>query len=516
MVFVATALLAACAAIYQFWFALQPLDHILSAGGIPDDTFLYLQIARRWALEGVPTFDGSTLTNGVEPLWGLILWPLARTWSGNIELLRATLCICATFNIATTFVLYYAANELANRNVALLACALWSCFLFSTASLSGMEMSLHGFIFTCALLAALRVRRTLSDAATGALGLLGLLLALNGLCRLDSGLISAGLALPFAVTLLRARRFAKLGALFSAPVGLASAYAWANQTYFGTPTPVSGQAKMFWAHEAVHRGLGEKARIVVFGIGRVFIDTFGSVLGGCHRGQGLKLLVVAILTFAAVVVVVGRRHTSRTVLLLVALVALHVLTLQFVLMQFATAYWYYQPHRVVAAVVLGHLALARVGPLKMPRVRLAAFGLAIAAALLTIRGTNNPGHVQSEQLGIWLETTPEIPREAALAGWNVGEVAYFAYPRPVVNLDGLVQSRVFLEQVLRPRAWRSYLREHGIRYLVDYNSDDATQTYDLRWDHERSFRGLVPWDRARIIHQMGPILVVDISGWLES
>lgn len=119
-------------------------------------------------------------------------------------------------------------------------------------------------------------------------------------------------------------------------------------------------------------------------------------------------------------------------------------------------------------------------------------------------------------MGRMIRLSEDIPDDARLAAWNAGIVGYFAAPKQVFNLDGLVQSNEFLPRVIEPHAWKEYLRRERIEYLVDTNYQDATQTYRQKWDRDKMFRGLVPFDQAKVVKQMGPLYVLDIRQWLET
>jgi len=75
----------------------------------------------------------------------------------------------------------------------------------------------------------------------------------------------------------------------------------------------------------------------------------------------------------------------------------------------------------------------------------------------------------------WISTN--LPEDAVLAAWNAGQLGYFS-GRTVINLDGLVNSvDYFRARRTGGFSMVEYLREHRVRYLVDYSFDRDVLPY---------------------------------------
>ena len=60
-----------------------------------------------------------------------------------------------------------------------------------------------------------------------------------------------------------------------------------------------------------------------------------------------------------------------------------------------------------------------------------------------------------------------IPETAVVGSWDAGFNAYWLRPRTTINLDGMVNSREYLQGVVRSQAYADYFRREGIGYLVN-------------------------------------------------
>ena len=67
---------------------------------VVDDTFLYLQIVRNVADRGMVSFDGIHSTTGFQPLWAILLVPLAVVIEDRVEFVRWVLLLSVFLNLA--------------------------------------------------------------------------------------------------------------------------------------------------------------------------------------------------------------------------------------------------------------------------------------------------------------------------------------------------------------------------------------------------------------------------------
>ncbi len=528
---VALGLLAA-GFLFQCLFAFGPVETLVRHATV-DDTFLYLQVARNWARHGVPTFDGETLTNGVQPLWGTLLGLLALVVRGSTGLIRATALLCALLNALSGLVLVRIGNLLGGRIAGMLAGGLWALLLFIPDSISGMEAPLHGLVFACLLLVTIVLaRRPTAAIGTGPVLLYGALLALNAFCRLDSAIVSALVGAPVLLRLARDRRFAAAALLAGVPAVAMLAYLGVNQVWFGSPMPISGLVKFFYVHEtpasAAEGSLGATVGVFL----RVVASCYHWVTGydpttptGVHLNfYRLTSRILGVMALAGLGLAIWKRRLPPALWAALLVLLAHAAMLAKLLERFAeNDLWYYQPLRIVFALVLA-FGLAQLAALVRRPVALAVLAAVGLAAFghsalwgLSLLGDADPGHlyVKRVRMARWIGTAPELDPRARIGSWNAGQLGFFSEPRPIVNLDGLVQNRSFLDEVLRTGDWRRYFTERNIRYLVDFNAEDSTQTHALAFDPQTSFRGIVPLDQAVIVKRIGSILVLDIRPWLE-
>jgi hypothetical protein len=528
----------AFAALAQLAWALLPIDVLVERVTL-DDTFLYLQVAWNHARTGVPSFDGVEPTNGFQILWEPILVSLAWLTGDREATLRGALLVGAVLNLlAGLAVRDLAGRFFARRLAADLALVSWSTWLLFPVSNDGMESALHAAVFAlaCAVTASALTPRSATAGsggaavpATGVALLLGALWALNALVRLDSGMISAFVALYVVALALRQRQIGAAAAFVAIPLIAIASMVVIQETAFGTATPVSGQAKLHWVWHATP-GDGAPIPTAVRGIASAIAGSLLRVVGAAGT-TSLALAAVAAVPVALGLLVAARarRWLAGYGLALLLGLGAHLALNNVLLQRFGSSYWYYQPLRVCLAAALGGGLAALFARLlaapSAPSRRIAtslAVALVVWVALAATNGVlyladRDPGGMNAQRLraALWL-ATDELPDDAVCASWNAGTLAWFGAPRRVVNLDGLVQTRAFLDDVLRPgdpETLRRYLHDAGITHVVDYDAEDFTQTYGVDWDHETRFRAIVPRDRCPTVARFGTIEVVDVRGW---
>ncbi|MGY1715152.1 hypothetical protein ACI78R_11890 [Geodermatophilus sp. SYSU D01106] len=220
---------------------LLPYDR--AVGLLDDDAWYYLGVARHVADGDGSTFSGLDPTNGYHPLWLLALVPVAAIAEGRGLLIGVTL-LSAAVAVALAVLLGSLAARLARPWTGVVAAlpllvtgAAGPAFLFS-----GMEtgLLLLGLVATAAVLVRGDALRAADPGARTA-WTLGGLAAVTCLARLDAVLTFLVLG---AVLVVRWRRHPRRVMAFAAPPAVALAtYLVVNEALFGTPTPVSGQAK---------------------------------------------------------------------------------------------------------------------------------------------------------------------------------------------------------------------------------------------------------------------------------
>lgn len=73
---------------------------------------------------------------------------------------------------------------------------------------------------------------------------------------------------------------------------------------------------------------------------------------------------------------------------------------------------------------------------------------------------------------IWM--ADNLPRDSICASWNAGQLGFYS-PQSVINLDGLINSVEFYENVLSgQQSLADYLLANDVRYIVDYQENELT------------------------------------------
>lgn len=436
-----------------------------------DDAYYYFEVARHLVAGQGSSFDGLLATNGYHPLWLLFLLPIFAAVSGQLPALIAVKVLCAALFAATVAILYLYARRL-GREIEL-ACALPVLVFCRDLWLSGMETALLlPLLFLAAGELAAGGAFVRRDARLGgaAAALAAALLArldlvfFVALASLAAFLLPA--ALPFAE---RLRRSLRLG--LPAAAGLA-AYMALNLLLFGTASPISGQAKSlggpFWNP-------------------RVFSDYAGArpVLGPLFEQLPVAALFLLLILPALLLgYLAGRRSADAAPLLrgttrLLGLVAAANLAQLLYYAVFSSWplwrwYYYYLPLALTLAIaLLAGLALAllpaRVRPLAalLPPLLALAIAAKLVSAFLFQQG-RYPAEDANYKIQAWAAATrlnQQLPPDAILAmGDRAGAFGYFL-DRPLVQVEGLVASKEFLEALEKGEV-HAMLARLGVDYVV--------------------------------------------------
>ena len=436
------------------------LDHVTF-----DDTFLYLQIARNIANSGMVSFDGIHYTTGFQPLWTILLVPLAVVIEDHVELVRWVLLLSVLLNLAAGLVIVRLAAMLGGRSSGLITACLWAGYMLkASTSMSGMESPLMALVFSGFLLSLFENRAVPVAVA-------GLFLA-----RTDA-LLFAPLASAFQArqALLRA---AALSLLLVAP------YLAFNLLTSGQLMPISGSVKMWWAGQDAYTLQDIASRLVA---------TAGSIGGRVFplsdRGMWTMLFAVVLAIPVAIETTRLGETARRFFLALFACSALHVVACVVLLGRVGGTRWYFVPEYVAICLFIG-VVLGRAKP------RLVAGGVAVLLLFQMVQShwyITEPRHsVYVARYGLAREIGRTLPSDAVIGAWNAGQLGYFA-PQAVVNLDGLANDARYFNFLRNGGDVRDYLKEEGVEYIADYNARDMSMPLlDHGWDPRESFRGLWP------------------------
>jgi hypothetical protein len=475
------ALLAGAGVVTAVWFAAVALIDEAPFALTFDDAYYYAAIARNLARGAGSTFDGINPTNGYHPLWMAVSVVPFRLGLDDLDAVRALLLVqVLAWGLALVLVGRLVAEVVGPvrppaRGAALAVIAATftlvglSPFVVKTF-VNGMETGVGVALLAAVLLVAVRH----PDPAAGPRGaavVLGVLLAAAFLARTDAAVLvaAAGLwTLPGAV---RARRPARLALVVGPAAVTAVGYLALNQRWFGSPWQVSGlikRAPVDARAVATMAALGAVAALLAVHGWRRSVRARPPRRADPRFPRAGRCAAATAWFGAAALVLVGYYQVLQTQQWL----------------------WYFAPV-VLWLVVLFVLAVADVAvaaqegdPARAPA-RVAAVGglvfvLPLLAGLVVQGRAFADPTVRSIQLanrdaGRWIDAN--LPPGAVLASWDAGVVGYFAH-RPVVNLDGVVNSHAWYE-ALRAGTDPAVLRCEGVGWVVNHGAGATGDDPDI-------------------------------------
>ena len=417
-----------------------------------DDFFYYLQIVHNLAEHGRSTFDGTTLTNGYHPLWLLVLTALYLSGGDH-----AVFFGVAVLTVAATVSTYQMTRVLFDRHSINPAigqfCAVWAALFALSMDRTGMEV-----ILTVPLLLAFVLfvdggayldspRRTVWA---------GFLAALVVLSRLDAAL----LMLLYFVALVIERGLPPLKRFPWICVGLIPVFVYgiSNVWFFGSLGPVSSSAKhlapgfAFSAKtlESVFYPLGLVG--VAFLIPAMLLIVAGIVHGLVHRRQ--PALLWAMLLFTPVYLTV---------------------------LSFSSDWglWIWYRYPFIVSAIAGLLLLREALPGWTWTQYVLTPAALILCALFCVGLRKTPQNAQVLNMAIELKDFAAGHPGIYGMGDSAGTPAVMM-GQPVVQLEGLVMDKRFLENIREERNLVDVLRAYGVRYYVSTNAvSSANGCFDL-------------------------------------
>ena len=421
-------------------------------GLLEDDYFYYAIIADRLVLDGRMTYDGTTLTNGVHPLWFAVITALRAICGrfGPAFYLGLTLIslasLIATYELGRRFARRLGAGEPLACAVAIIP-AVGSGMLLT----SGMECVVAVPLYLWLLVEIARPGPVTEWRAAK----LGLIASLAILARLDLvlavALLLAGFAL-FARPPLAAG--ARLLLAFCAGGLLLPLYLAANVLFFGSPIPVSALAKQ---------------QLVASGFNLTYVLR---VARGTAYGSTVALLLpLGLLAFALLLLRDGLRRPAASLAGGVALV----FPVLFYALNARTGWtffgWYAYPlaAALIAALVFAGERWGRWVP--RPAAALAAILVVALVPASAVRYyiqhgprwsiADNPLLAMSQELEAHVGEKDGRFAMGAIAGFVT-----YALDRPVFQLEGIVGDHALLESIEREAPLEDVLRAYRVDYLV--------------------------------------------------
>ncbi|GEM_PF-1123860 len=465
-----------------------------------DDTYYYLETAWNHKTAGFPTFDGFSRTNGFHFLWYLIVYLVALLVQSKYLLLRYAMGICAFCMAAPYLFFYLIGRKLRSIMLGLFLSIIWfAAHLAPQDILIGLENSLHLLVSTWILYEVICLFVAIRDDERVHLFRLTAALVVNAYCRVDSGLLSAVIfALSLTVIIRHCGSISafrrKYGNIFLLSMSFAvlagivqfGAYLYWNDTLI----PISGIIKV--SNVFPPTGLtfvSEVIRIFTFSLPKLPLPLLIQII-----------ICLAVLYFSLRRFRDGRRQCddpamSAFILLLVS----NLVYMVYLCVSPGTVrpYWYYSPVNVFWIFSLC-LLLTQINSRSMhPHLKRAVHAAtAIIITLMVASGVqryraaiidiadHHSMFAVRYRTALWIRDS--LPDGVILAAWNAGQLGFFS-EHSVINLDGLINSRHYYESILLGReSLYQYLRQHNVRYLVDYR-DATVDQFTRRLSVFRSF-----------------------------
>ncbi|PID38891.1 MAG: hypothetical protein CSA65_01455 [Proteobacteria bacterium] len=482
-----------------------PAAKIAAWNVVIDDGFYYLQVSRNIARGHGSTFDRVNPTNGYQPLWAAMLVPIFWVTDDPAAGLAATLVLATVLGAIAIILFYLSLLRRAGLVPALLTAALFCLNPYFLELLQGGLETPALFVCLGLLLYAWTHRsHALLAGQRRTCLLFGALLGLTVLSRVDVAIALAPLALliPLSSGSLRLRLRRTLW------VGLAGAaltlpYAAWNLIAHGSPVPVSGlvkrwvvatyqPTKQLFMQTEQWRGLARTMDLLSFP-------------HELHNGQAHAAIVPALTFPAALLALLALRllwrprHSQPTpgpgLFVAVTLgVSAHAAYMYFGYR--SCSHWnyhYFFPlallYTVLLALVIPALC-ADLGRLLDARLGRFAFlqrgwsALALVMVLPPIAYTAKKGYEAAERHQREIRRPAAasfrksrydaaryirrvFPKGTVFGAWWAGNLGYFSN-RKVVNLDGVINSREYLERYLKTDTVERYILYGPIEYLVDF------------------------------------------------
>ena len=412
-----------------------------------DDFFYYLLIARHFAAGQGSTFNALVRTNGYHPLWMLLLAALCRISLSPF----AILAYVAVTAILSTLLSYWLSLRLLAR------CGIGGCVgaLGATfVALNVLPLCYYGMEVTLAMPAALALAlhalRWSADRGARWWLVAGLFTSLLMLARTDAVLFALLLAAAvLSAPAVRASRRWRDGAALAIGCAPALVYLVVNRMYFGLWMPISGAAKQMrsgWTPA---------------------LNVWIGVLEGPRSGWVNLLLVFIALCLLAVRVL--RRRPPGERLQQAVLAALLLYPWLFVLLlsirsdwgMWPWYAWVWRPATCAAVIVLLH----PVAGTARWRHRATLAALIALLALRVAASVWRPGQLDFYQAAVDVQRFSQSHPGIYAMGDRAGMAAWLL-PYPLVQTEGLVMDKTFLEHIRRQDPLLPVLRGYGVRYYI--------------------------------------------------
>jgi hypothetical protein len=448
-----------------------------------DDTYYYLQTAWNARHLGFVTFDGINATNGVQFLWFSILYGLTFLTSDKSAFLALASSVAIALTCVPYLVMWRLSRERSIARASLVAvCMAFFWFLICAYRpnryLTGLESPLHAAIIWMIVFQYLQIRRRLARGALrpSSVLLFAALLVMNTWTRLDSFGLSASFLALLVLTVDGPLHPTTSKPFFAKSLPVATYAA-------GALIVVSGAAALFaFFRLAGGSWMPVSALVKGYQVDRFSLGAFynWSLVLFPLRIQGANLLnILGIVAMFASVwkllnlkVADGNSDWAALRLVAIALAASVFIHSLATFGMFRYYYFWYLSGTftywtIVAAIFLVEMVERREWRFQY----VAATGFLVAVSLVAFWRVQEQGEhlaLTRYQAAKWMDRNLEA--DAIVGSFNSGQLGFFS-GRSVVNLDGLINSATYFENILKdpsPEALSTYMDRIGVDYVVDY------------------------------------------------
>ena len=449
-----------------------------------DDGFYYFEMAKNTLENHIVTFDGSSITNGIQPLYFLIiLLPFLKIIPNNPFLVtKLILLTLLLLHLIAGHFIYETTKKVSNKTAATYATIFW---LFSPvilkSILSGVEASLNTLLIAIMIFFYISIREKINLKN---IILLGIISGLTFLGRADAVFLCA--IIFFDIVYKKREIKTPLIYFLSTVVVVSPWFVWSYLTS-ETLMQISGKAMSYHRH-LLHpitlKFVGEKivsmSYIILTTTGAASLFTFliGSTFS---RKNNTKLipytipfiilpffftsyilvLICSIITFFIGTQVGHKKIRNKFIFIFIALI--FILIPYYIFYSMGAQIWYYSSIFVFTSIFAGIL-LSKI-PSKIPKI---VSYLLIILLLCNFLIAFYPGDMiansEKYEMITFLEQNTE--EDAKIGSFNSGLYGFFT-DRTIVNLDGVVNNNVYHAMI--NHELKEYIEENT-DYLIDYDT----------------------------------------------
>ncbi len=443
-----------------FYFGMHTLQLVTTR--LPDDALYYFTIANNLAHGFGISFDSIHPTNGMHPLWLMLISPIFALgfakW-GFIHVVLLFQSVLDTIIIwligSTIYNLLPTAKE-SNRKTAAASAALIYALssIVIIRSINGLETTLTALLFVLWSRAYLRTASGLFKDWS----ILGIVTGLLMLSRTDSFIVLLPLALFIFVTRAKSEWSGMLLALMLACIVIAPWLIW-NFAHFGTIVQSSAEAVPMLAMRK-YEVLYGSSKYWHFGIEAIR----NALKPFWYAAFGLPILTIG---YAVIVRRKKLSQAERGIYLLIVggvfLLLIHSFFRGFI------RDWYLEELIPIFLIGFGISIGANAGTTEArPSGRFSLAAIVIVLQLILFREPQYTS--QSQLLTLGLPTVEKLTEHAKVASFNSGYYGYFTTtPGKVVNIDGVVNSDALA--ALKSGRIGVYLDNDSVSYFLDFQGD---------------------------------------------